>query len=79
MVPNRTVYEVAPSGEKWTLKKTRGPGKDVNSSHFTKDSAVDAGRAIAKANQPSQLIIKKKDGTIETEHTYGDDPNPPRG
>jgi len=38
-----------------------------------------AGTKVAKANQPSQLIVPRKDGTIEYEHTYGNDPFPPRG
>ncbi|MFH6681001.1 DUF2188 domain-containing protein [Clavibacter michiganensis] len=34
---------------------------------------------MARANQPSQLIIHQSDGTIEDERTYGNDPFPPRG
>lgn len=49
------------------------------SSHSTKESAIGAGIQVAKANQPSQLVIHNKDGSIETEYTYGDDPYPPPG
>jgi Uncharacterized protein conserved in bacteria (DUF2188) len=31
--------------------------------------------AMAKADQPSQIVIHTHDGRIETEHTYGDDPS----
>jgi len=44
-----------------------------------KQDAIDRGVELAKANQPSQLIIKRRDGTIEDERTYGNDPYPPRG
>ncbi|MCR1981393.1 DUF2188 domain-containing protein [Cellulosimicrobium cellulans] len=49
------------------------------STHFTKEAAVSAGVDVAKRNAPSQLFIHRKDGTIEDERTYGDDPYPPRG
>jgi hypothetical protein len=49
------------------------------SNHYTKQAAVDEGRRVAKANAPSQLVIQKADGTIETEHTYEYDPYPPPG
>jgi hypothetical protein len=44
-----------------------------------KDDAITAGVKVAKANQPSSLKICRKDGTIEDERTYGNDPYPPRG
>jgi hypothetical protein len=49
------------------------------STHSSKQPAIDAGVAIAKKNQPSQLKIQRSDGTIEDERTYEDDPYPPRG
>lgn len=39
----------------------------------------DAGVNVARANRPSQLLIQRRDGTIEDERTYGDDPYPPKG
>ena len=72
----RRVYEVAPKGDLWTLRE-RGGGAPT--AYPNKAFAVEAGRRIANLNKPSQLIIKKADGTIETEHTYGSDPFPPRG
>lgn len=36
----------------------------------SKRSAVSYGRARAKLSQPSQLIIRGKNGRIQTEHTY---------
>lgn len=49
------------------------------STHVVKDDAVDAGVKVAKANQPSELVICRMDGTIEDKRTYGDDPYPPKG
>ena len=43
------------------------------------DNAVNHARELAKANQPSQVIIHTRDGRIETEHTYGDDPRDVKG
>ena len=34
---------------------------------------------IAKNQQDSQVIIHKKDGEIQEERTYGNDPHPPKG
>lgn len=71
----RTVYRVVPDVTKWSVKHER----KIMSSHYTKSSAIEAGRGLAKANEPSQLVVHRSDGTIETEWTYGDDPFPPRG
>lgn len=63
--------------EKWQVKKTGASSALKN--FDTKLPAIDYGVSVAKNNQPSQLIIKKKNGQIEDERTYGDDPYPPRG
>lgn len=71
----RTVYRVVPNQGAWQLKQA----SVVLSNHTTKPPAVGAGQARARANQPSQLVVHKADGTIEYEYTYGDDPYPPKG
>jgi hypothetical protein len=73
----RTVYEVYPSGEQWGVKR-RGAER-ADSLWDTKPPAIDRGAALARANEPSQLIIRRRDGTIEDERTCGDDPYPPQG
>ena len=50
-----------------------------SSVHDTKADAVAQGRGMAGKQRLGQLIIKKQDGTIQTEHTYGKDPYPPPG
>lgn len=72
---SRKVFHVVPNGTNWQVKHNGG----VLTSHYTKEAAVEKGRAYAKANEPSQLVVHKADGTIEYEYTYGDDPHPPRG
>lgn len=71
----RKQYHVVPNGAYWAVKT----GGAVVSSHHTKQAAIDSGITVARANQPSQLIIHRADGTIEDERTYGNDPYPPRG
>lgn len=71
----RKKYEVVPNGTKWQVKHNGA----VLSTHDTKQAAVDAGVVVTQANKPSQLLIKRADGTIEDERTYGSDPYPPPG
>ncbi len=75
MVAKRKIYRVVPYGSQWQVKHD---GR-VLSTHATKDAAVRAGQAVAKANAPSQLVVHRADGTIEYEYTYEYDPYPPRG
>ena len=72
----RKVYRVLPDGGSW---KVTGPTGSTLSTHSTKPPAVSAGQTAAKADQPSQLVVHKADGTFEYEYTYGDDPFPPKG
>jgi hypothetical protein len=71
----RKVYRVQYVSAEWQV---RHDGSKL-SGHAVKTDAVSAGQTKAKANQPSQLVVHKQDGTIEYEYTYGDDPYPPKG
>lgn len=71
----RKSYWVQWLTERWQV---RHEGATL-STHVVKDDAIDAGVKVAKANQPSELFICKKDGTIEDRRTYGEDPFPPAG
>lgn len=71
----RKIYRVTPHGDDWRLTRDG----TVQSTHDTKTAAVTAGQTKARANQPSQLVVHKADGTIDFEYTYGDDPYPPAG
>lgn len=71
----RKRYDVVPASGDWEVKHEGV----VLSRHNLKDNAVAEGTRVAKANQPSQLVVHRADGTIEYEYTYGDDPFPPEG
>ena len=53
----------------WVVE-TGGPGQ-ISSVHQTKDEAVGSARELARAHEPSQMLVYKKDGTVQTERTYG--------
>jgi hypothetical protein len=45
----------------------------------TKAEVVDRTREVAKGQPLGQVVIHKSNGQIQTEHTYGNDPHPPKG
>ena len=53
-------------------------GEGQLSSHQTKDEAVEAGRAAARARR-TEHVIHNLDGTISERNSYGNDPFPPPG
>lgn len=71
----RKVYHVVPDGTNWRVTHNN----QVLSNHILKSAAISEGQRVAKANQPSQLVIHLANGQIETEYTYGGDPYPPHG
>lgn len=73
----RKIYDVTTWREGWQVKR-RG-NISASAVEYTKDAAVKRGQEIARANQPSQLVVHKADGTFDYEYTYGDDPFPPSG
>ena len=73
----RQVFHVTPDQGDWKVKRE---GAERASKTFEKkEAAVNYGREKAKNQDLGQVIIHKKDGTIQTEHTYGKDPCPPKG
>ena len=73
----RNIYDVTTHPDGWQVKK-RG-NATASAVKPTKAEAVSRGQEIAKANQPSQLVVHKEDGTFDYEYTYGNDPYPPAG
>ncbi len=71
----RKQYWVQWLNDRWRVRKDQA----TLSSHIVKSDAVDAGVDAARANAPSSLRICRRDGTVEDERTYGEDPFPPRG
>jgi hypothetical protein len=74
----RVVYHVVPGSDAgWKVKASHA--SRASSTHENKADAVAHARDLVKNLPLGQVVIHKQDGTIETEHTYGRDPYPPRG
>lgn len=60
----RTVYHVVPSssGEQWLVTQENG---DLRQEHRTKAEPVDAAKARAKDEEPSQVKVHRADGNME--------------
>ena len=43
----------------------------ATSVHKTKGEAVAKARELARSHKPSQLLVYKQNGTVQTEQTYG--------
>jgi hypothetical protein len=69
---NHVKYHIIPTEDgEWRVKRTGAERAD--SVHETKDKAVDRARDLAKQLTVGQVIIHKKDGSIEAERTYRKD------
>jgi hypothetical protein len=78
MMAKRDKYHVVHKDDKWKVEKEQG--KRASSVHDTKAEAEKAAKELAKSQpNPSQVIVHKMNGTIQTENTYGNDPFPPKG
>jgi len=66
----RNTYRVVAQPEGRWIVEDGEPGQ-VSGVHRTKDEAARNARELAKAHKPSQLLVYKKDGTVQTERTYG--------
>ena len=60
------------------VAKPRGRGQGT-AFYDTKAEAIRVETASLRAQQPSQLVIHNKDGRIQSERTYGADPERRRG
>ncbi|HYC58241.1 MAG TPA: DUF2188 domain-containing protein [Thermoanaerobaculia bacterium] len=79
MASNRTVYHVTPNSDQSKWLVVREKDDSFREEHDTKDEAERAAKARAKKEEPSQVKVHKKDGNMEYESTYGDDPRSSRG
>ncbi len=59
----------------WSVKK--GGSIKATKNFDNKKEAEMYGRQVAK-NQQAELVIHKKDGTIQNSNSFGKDPNPPK-
>lgn len=70
----RTMYFVQPArnDDGWEVRKE---GADQASAvEDTKREAVERGREIADNQSPSQLMVRKRNGNFQRDHTYEGDP-----
>jgi hypothetical protein len=69
----RVVYHVVPnsSGEKWVVSQEKA---EFRKEFETKDEAVQFAKERARKEELGQVKVHKKDGNMEYESTYGDDP-----
>lgn len=69
----RTVYHVVPnsSGERWVVSRENA---EYRQEFDTKDEAVEHARQKAQEGGLGQIKVHKKDGNMEYESTYGEDP-----
>ena len=66
----RTTYTVtAREGGSWEVR-TEGASR-ATSVHDSKEEAVSRAKKLAGDRKPSQLLVYKQDGTVQTEQTYG--------
>ena len=75
----RTVVEVVPAKGAQTGWDVKVRGRGTVGHTETKDPAVSQAKKIAKAAPLGQVVIKKENGRVQAEHTYGKDPARSRG
>lgn len=66
----RTLIEVAPADGGWIVTRA-GFGRD--STHVTKEAATKRAVKLARDKQPSELTIRRTDGSIQETRSYGSD------
>jgi hypothetical protein len=62
------VYSVVAREDGWAVEK-QGAERAV-SLHATKDEALDAARAVVANHKPSELVIHRKDGSVQDTVVY---------
>ena len=69
----RKVYHVVPdsAAEKWLVSQENA---SFRKAFDTKEEAVEEARRLAQAADLGQIKVHKKDGNMEYESTYGEDP-----
>ena len=72
----RKTHHVVPNPEGgWNVKK--GGAERASKTFADKDGAINYARKISRSAR-TELIIHKKDGTIQRTDSHGGDPIPPR-
>jgi len=69
-VDERKTYVVTTHADGGWKVQAEGASR-ATSVHKTKGEAVANAKELARGHQPSQLLVYKQDGTVQTEQTYG--------
>jgi len=67
---DRKVFHLMPHEKGWQVKKASADKAELT--RETKKEALDAGRDVARKHEPSQLVVHRSDGTIQSAMTYGE-------
>jgi hypothetical protein len=74
----RRVYNVNPTNNgDWEVKE-KGADRSVKV-YEDKSAAIDRAKELAKIPALGQVVVRKADGKIQTEYTYGADPTNRKG
>jgi len=73
----RKIYDITKSDGGWQGIARGGQRASVVAS--TKEEAVHKTAEIAKKQGNTQVVIRKSDGKIQSERTYGNDPRSSKG
>lgn len=73
----RTVYHVVPDANSWKVEREGSSSTEILVDN--KDNAVAQARDLAKAAPLGQVIVHGRDGRIQEEYTYSDDPRSSKG
>lgn len=63
-----TTYHVRPDEDAWVV--AMDGAKNASARHETKRLAVKEARELAGRKAPSRLIIHRRDGSVQKEHSY---------
>lgn len=66
---DRKVFHLLPHEGGWQVKKANADKPEAT--RDTKKDALSVGRDVAKKHEPSQLVIHRADGTIQSASSYG--------
>ena len=79
MPNNRVVYHVVPNSDatRWVVSMEND--ERFREEYETKQDALEAAKQHAREQEPSQVKVHTRDGNMEYENTYGDDPRTSAG
>jgi hypothetical protein len=73
----RSIYHVVPVGHIWGVRRERR--ERAGSVHFKKTDAIAQAKRLARAAPLGQVKVHGRNGLIQLEFTYREDPHRPRG